>query len=131
MALGYSKRGIEELKSNIRSIGIISEVFGVECSGRLSVVHGNTVHVPWTSIAIQAMEIVFEKYVTEKGCTQLHKQCRRRSDNQMVPLILLPMNTKREDVFHRVVADVEKITKSKALGSCSFYRLWRTEYIHV
>ena len=126
MALGYSKRRIEELKSNIRSIGITSEVFGVKCSERSSVVHGNTMHVPRTSIAVQAMEIVFEKYVTETGCTQPHRQCRRRSDNQMVPLILLPMNTKRDDVFHTVVADVEKITKSKAPGPCSFYRLWRT-----
>ena len=81
MALDYSKRRIEELKSDIRSIGIISEVFGVECSGKLSIVHGNTVHVPRTSIAIQAMEIIFEKYVTETGCTQFHRQCRQRSDN--------------------------------------------------
>ena len=131
VALGYSKRRIEELKSDIRSIGITSEVFGVECSGRSSAVHGNTVHVPRTSVGVQAMESVFEKYVTETGCTQPHRQCRRRSDNQMVPLILLPMNTRRDDMYHTVVADVERITKSKAPGPCSFYRLWRTEYTHV
>ena len=131
VALGYSKRRIEELKSDIRSMGITSEVFGVECSGRSSAVHGNIVHVPRTSVRVQAMESVFEKYVTETGCTQPHRQCRRRSDNQMVPLILLPMNTRREDVFHTVVADVERITKSKAPGPCSFYRLWCTEYTHV
>ena len=93
--------------------------------------HGNTVHVSWTSVGVQAMESVFEKYVMETGCTQPHRQCRRRSDNQMVPLILLPMNTRREDVHHMVVADVERITKSKAPGPCSFYRLWRIEYTHV
>ena len=131
VALGYSKRRIEELKSDIRSTGITSEVFGVECSGRSSAVHGNIVHVPRTSVGVQAMESVFEKYVMEIGCTQPHRQCRRRSDNQMVPLILLPMNTRREDVFHIVVADVERITKSKAPRPCSFYRLWRTEYTHV
>ena len=70
VALGYSKRRIEELKSDIRSIGITSEVFGVECSGRSSAVHGNTVHVPRTSVGVQAMESVFEKYVTKTGCTQ-------------------------------------------------------------
>ena len=75
VALGYSKRQIEELKSDIRSNGITSEVFGVECSGRSSAVHGNTVHVPRTSIGVQAMESVFEKYVTETGCTQPHRQC--------------------------------------------------------
>ena len=69
MALGYSKRRIEELKSDIRSIGITSELFGVECSGRSSAVHGNTVHVPRTSVGVQEMESIFEKYVTETGCT--------------------------------------------------------------
>ena len=131
VALSYSKRRIEELKSDIRSIGITSEVFGVECSGRSLAVHGNTMHIPRISVGVQAMESVFEKYVTETGCTQPHRQCRRRSDNHMVPLVLLPMNTRREDVFHAVVADVERITKSKAPGPYSFYRLWRTEYTHV
>ena len=114
VALGYSKRCIKELKSDIRSIGITSEVFSVECSGRSSTVHGNTVHVPRTSVGVQAMESVFEKYVTETRCTQPHRQCQRRSDNQMVPLILLPMNTRQEDVFHTVVANVERFTKNKA-----------------
>ena len=131
VTLGYSKRRMEELKSDIRSIGITSELFGVECRGRSSALHGNTVLVPQTFVGLQVMESVFEKYVTETGCTQPHRQCRRRSDNQMVPLILLPMNTRREDVFHTVVANVERITKSKAPGPCSFYCLWRTEYTHV
>ena len=52
VVLGYSKRRIEELKSDIRSIGITSELFGVECSGRSSVVHGNKVHVPRTSVGV-------------------------------------------------------------------------------
>ena len=75
VALGYSKRRIEELKSDIRSIGITSEVFGVECRGRSSVVHGNTMHVPQKSVGVLAMESVFKKYVMETGCTQPHRQC--------------------------------------------------------
>ena len=94
MALGYSKHHIEELKSDIRSIGIILEVFGMECIGRSSAVHGNTIRVPQTSLSVQAMESIFEKYVQETRCTQPHRQCRRRNNNQMVPLILLPMNTR-------------------------------------
>ena len=48
VGLGYSKRCIEELKSDIRSTSIISEVFNVPCRGRSSVVHGNRVRVPRT-----------------------------------------------------------------------------------
>ena len=131
VALGYSKRRIEELKSDIRSIGITGDLFGVECSGRSLAVHGNIVHVPWTSVGVQAMESVFEKYVTKTGCTQLHRQCRQRSNNQMVPLILLPMNTRRVDVFHTIVADIQRITKSTASGPCLFYCFWHMEHTHV
>ena len=73
VALSYSKRRMEELKSDIRSIVITLEVFGVECSGRLSAVHGNTKYIPRTSIGVQAMESVFEKYVTKTSCTQSHR----------------------------------------------------------
>ena len=106
VALGYSKRHIEELKSNIRSTGIISEVFDVQCRGRSSAVHGNTVRVPRTGLGMQAMECVFQKYVQECGCTQPHRECQRRNDKTMVPFVLLPMNTRREDVYHAMIADV-------------------------
>ena len=73
VALGYSKHSIEELKFDIRSIGITSEVFGMECIGRSSAVHRNTVHIPRTSLCVQAMESVFEKYVKDTGCIQSHR----------------------------------------------------------
>ena len=77
------------------------------------------------------MESVFQKYVQESGCTQPHRQCQQRNDKTMVPLVLLPMNTRREDVFHAVIANVQKITMDKAPGPCSFYRMWRMQYTHV
>ena len=52
VALGYSKRRIEELKSDIRSRGIVSKVFDIQCSGRAGATHGNTVHVPRTTIGM-------------------------------------------------------------------------------
>ena len=131
VALGYSKRRIEELKSGIRSTGIISKVFDIQCRGRSSAVHGNTVRVPRTRLGMQAMESVFEKYVQKSGCTQPHRQCQRQNNKTMVPLVLLPMNTRREDVFHIVIADVQKIMMTKAPGPCSFYHMWRMQYTHV
>ena len=93
--------------------------------------HGNILHVPRTRLGMQAMESVFQKYVQDSGCTQPHRQCQRRNDKTMVPLILIPMNTRREDVFHAVVADVQKITMSTAPGPCLFYCMWRMQYTHV
>ena len=131
LALGYSKRRIEELKSDIRSMDIISKVFDVQCRGRSSAVHRNTVCVPRTGLGMQAMENVFQKYVQDSGCSQPHKQCQRQNDKKMITLVLLPMNTRRDDVFHAVIANVKKITMSKAPGPCSFYRMWRMQYTHV
>ena len=131
VGLGYSKRRIEELKSDIRSTGIISEVFNVPCRGRSSAVHGNRVRVLRTGLGMQATESVFQKYVQESGGTQPHRQCQRQSDKTMVPLVLLPMNTRREDVFHAVIAEVQKITMKGAPGPCSFYRMWHMQYTHV
>ena len=99
MAINYSKCCIEELKCDIRSSGITLEVFGMACIGRSSTVHQNKIHVPQTSLGVHARESIFEKCVKETWCTQPHRQCQRRSDNKMVPLILLPMNIRRDDVF--------------------------------
>ena len=51
VALGYSKHHIEELKGNIRSMGIIIlELFDEDCKGRLSTIYGNVVHIPITTL---------------------------------------------------------------------------------
>ncbi len=69
------------------------------------------------------MKTIFERFVKEAGCAQPHRQCRRRSDNEMMPLVLLPVNTTRKDVFRVVSTNVEKLTSEKSLGTCSFYRM--------
>jgi hypothetical protein len=45
----------------------------------------------------------------------------------MVPLVLLPVNTTRKDVFRAVSKNIEKLTVEKSPRTCSFYRMWRTE----
>ena len=107
--IGYSRRQIEELKSDNRSRGIVSEVHDVQYNGRISAVYGNTSHVPRTSLGVQAIKTIFERFVKEVGCAQPHRQCRRRSDNEMLPFVLLRVNTTRNDVFHAVSTNVEKI----------------------
>ena len=52
VALGYSKLRIEELKSDIRSTGIILEVFDIQYRGKSSAVHGNISSVPRTRLGM-------------------------------------------------------------------------------
>ena len=88
-------------------MGIISEVHDVQCNGKISTVYRNTSHVPHTSLGVQVMKTIFERFVKEAGCIQPHRQCRRKNDNEMVSLVLLPVNTTRKDVFHTMSTNVE------------------------
>ena len=47
------------------------------------------------------------------GCTQPHRQYQRRSDNEMVPLVLLSINTTWYDIFRAMSTYVEKLTVEK------------------
>jgi hypothetical protein len=51
----------------------------------------------------------FQEFIGEAGCTQPHQQVQRKVDNSVVPLILLPMNTTKVDVFHFVNEEVKKM----------------------
>ena len=76
------------------------------------------------------MKTIFERFIKEARCIQPHRQC-QKSDNKMVPLVQLPINSTRMDVFRAVSTNVEKLTVEKSPGNCLFYRMWHTEYSYV
>jgi hypothetical protein len=86
MALGYSQRRFKQLK-------VAHRVYG-----RMAVVHCNTCNLRERAKMSAARES-FTAFVGDAGCTQPHRQVRRKVDNSVVPLILLPMNTTKVDVF--------------------------------
>jgi hypothetical protein len=90
MALGYSQRRFKQLKVAHRKYG------------RVATVHGNTCNLRERAKMSAARES-FTAFVGDVGCTQPHCQVRKKVDNSIVPLILLPMNTTKVDVFHFVM----------------------------
>jgi hypothetical protein len=48
-----------------------------------------------------------------------------------VPLILLPMNTTKVDVFHFINEEVKTLVGGESMSLASFHWLWRTEFPHV
>ena len=91
LGVGYSQRRFKQLK--------------VECSiyGRVTAIHGNTLSDPVReSTKMSAADASFKVFVDEAGCPQPHRSIRRKSDNEVVPLILLPMNTMKFDIFNYV-----------------------------
>jgi hypothetical protein len=59
---------------------------------------------------------------------QPHRQVQKKVDNSVVPLILLPMNTTKVDVFHFVNEEVKTLVRGESMSLVSFHRLWRTPF---
>lgn len=117
-ALGYSQRRFKQLKMS-------HQVYG-----KVAAVHGNTCKLRERAQMSAARES-FQEFVKEAGCTQPNRQIRKKIDNVVVPLVLLPMNTTKLDVFHYVNEEVKKMVDGNPISLSSFYRMWRTEYPHV
>jgi hypothetical protein len=73
----------------------------------------------------------FQEFIGEVRFTQPHRQVRWKVDNSVVPLILLPMNTTKMDVFHFVNEEVKKMVCREPLSIALFHKMWRTEFLHV
>jgi hypothetical protein len=118
MALGYSQRRFKQLK-------VAHRVYG-----RVAAVHGNTCNLRERAKMSAARES-FTAFVGDAGCTQPHRQVWKKVDNSIVPLILLPMNTTKVDVFHFVNEEVKTLVGGESMSLASFHRLWRAEFPHV
>jgi hypothetical protein len=81
--LGYSRRQLERWKEDIRA------------RDQQSVCHGNALKPHETEHAAIA-HTVFKKYINGCGCTQPHRQHFCKREGTFLPLVLLPMNTKKK-----------------------------------
>lgn len=120
LGIGYSQRRFKELKKDCLIYG------------RVTAIHGNTLSDPIRESArMSAAEACFKSFVDEAGCPQPHRSIRRKNDNEVVPLILLPMNTVKFDVFNYVNEEVKRICNGETISMSSFRRMWRIKYPHV
>jgi hypothetical protein len=120
LGVGYSQRRFKELKKDCLIYG------------RVTSIHGNTLSNPVReSTRMSAAEACFKSFVDEAGCPQPHRSICRKNDNEVVPLILLPMNTVKFDVFNYVNEEVKRICNGETISMSSFRRMWRIKYPHV
>jgi hypothetical protein len=118
VAVGYSQRRFKQLK-------LAHRVYE-----RVAVVHGNTCNMRERA-KMSATRESFSDFIRDAGCTQPHRQVRKKVDNSVVPLVLLPMNTTKVDVFHLVNEEVKKIVEGESMSLASFHRMWRMDFPHV
>ena len=104
---------MEELKWSIRTN-----------NKRYSAIHGNSAKQPRASMQAEATRVAFERYVKECGCPQPDRQLYRKKDKRMVPLVLLPMNTRRQDVMIAVNEEVACLVGGNPLSKCAFCKMW-------
>ena len=120
LALGYSKRRLEELKWSIRTT-----------TERYAAIHGNSAKQPHASVQAEATRVAFERYTKECGCLQPDRRSYWKKDKRMVPLVLLPMNTRRQDVMIAVNEEVALLVGGNPLNKSASYKMWREEFTHI
>jgi hypothetical protein len=72
---------------------------------------------------------VLKKYINECGCPQPHRQYFRKRDGTFLPLVLLPMNTKKKNIRSLVN---ESLCESgeKEISVSAFHAMWK-HFSHV
>ena len=110
MALRYSQRHFKQPK-------VAHKVYG-----RVAAVHGNTCNLR-EQAKMSAAKDSFTAFIGNVKCTQPHHQVRKKVDNSVVPLILLPMNTTKVDVFYFVNEVVKTLVGGESMSLVSFYWL--------
>ena len=120
LVVGYLKRRLEELKWSIRS-----------STEWYATTHENSAKQPRALVQAEAIRVAFERYTKECGCLQPNRQSYRKKDKRMVPLVLLPMNTRRQDVMIAVNEEVACLVGGNPLSNCAFHKMWREEFTHV
>ena len=108
VATGYLQRRLNALKADIRE------------RGRFSTIHGNT-HKTKEHTNISAARAVLQNYFKEAGCTQPQRQVVRRKDRTTLPLVLLPMNTTRQDVYDMVSIVIANLGQNISISKSAFY----------
>ena len=76
LALGYSKRRLEELKWSIRS-----------STEQYAAIHGNSAKQPRALVQAEATRIAFERYTKDSGCPQPDRRPYRKKDRRMIHAI--------------------------------------------
>ena len=77
------------------------------------------------------MRVVLEYFVKEIACWQPHRHSKRLSDTKWLEVILLPMNTRREDVLVMVNFEILRPVATQKVSKAQFDKMWAQEFIHV
>jgi hypothetical protein len=115
--LGYSGRQLERWKEDIRG------------KGRKSTCHGNAMK-PYETDHVVATRAIFHKYIIGCGCIQPHRQHLHKRDGLFIPLVLLPMNTKKKEVLGLINQSLVE-AREKEISVSVFHAMWQKFFSHV
>jgi hypothetical protein len=115
--LGYSRRQLERWKEDIRS-----------CDRR-SACHWNALK-SHEADHVATAHVVFQKYISGCGCPQPHRQHYQKKDGIFLPLVLLPMNTKKKDI-RALINESLLESGEKEISVSAFHAMWRKYFLHV
>jgi hypothetical protein len=110
--LGYSSRQLERWKEDI-------------CSrDRRSTCHVNALK-PHEADHVATARTVFQKYISGCGCPLPHQQHYQKKDGIFLPLVLLPMNTKKTDIWALINESLLELGE-KEISVSVFHAMWNS-----
>jgi hypothetical protein len=104
---GLFKKKVEQLKKGILAFGRIIAIHGNSCALR-------------EKVQVSATRECFDAFVQEVGCLQPHCSIRKRLDDTVHTLVLLPMNTTKIDVYEYVNSKVQRICERGSISRTRF-----------
>ena len=88
-----------------------------------SAIYGNSAKQPCALVQAEATRVAFERYMKECECLQPDCQSYGKEDKKMVSLVLLLMNTRRQDVMDVVNEEIARLVGGNPLSKCAFYKM--------
>lgn len=116
-AIGYSRRRMNKIMSNIREKDVHNPI------------HGNTGNQR-EATHISMARAKFESFIQCFGETQPHRQVRRKADGEIVPVICLPMGVLQHEVLTVINTSLSKMGE-KEIGLSTFSKMWKKEFTNV
>jgi hypothetical protein len=117
MTIGYSRRRLNKIISDIRESDLYNPIHGNIGSRR-------------ENTHISMARTKFELYIKSFGEPQPNREVRRKSDGANVQVICLPMSVRHYDIWMVINSSLKKMGK-KEVGLSTFSKMWKSEFTNV
>ena len=79
-------------------------------------------------VNVFAYRAIMEHFFNENGCKQPHRHAKCMSDGSWLELVLLLMNTRRQDVLEMVNYEIQRLGVTRPISKAQFDKMWARKF---